>query len=509
MPYCVVYNFRRLYYIPVSPLPPEYRKAKYQKFKTAEDFQLSPVQTHMSILSNATTEGVDSIIEQESDIFFTNSLTGFQQNDVPKNTNKDNEIIFSEYLQGLLIPIEDEATAFLPDPSSDSAKNNPLQQSTQEKSAEVLRDQALPTKHDIAPNSVFLHEASAKKKELRLDFAVNESKPSIYVENPSTSREDSISSPQFLQDKAIDNSRPKPGTVANIARLWQANHSNCNKKTKTELCAESHNQSSPNNDLSKSTAQANDISRTTLSLNPVPKSSPETENSAASNIEEGDSLFINTPGSNPQESNSSRTNATPKHAISDEKYDQTMSRQLQSNASTESAFQNIMAVHVSATSLKKEQSLLLSMDKLSSPSIPSKTSPKNLDKTSLNSTNEENSLFSVNPSDVDISMSSQLPAKAFEVAVSRSIPPIVSSPDKGSAGKIFADGAATASVSATPFESILSSKDFVVSDSEANHFSPLTSKHTRIRDFPRFPTPFSALSAVMTERKRAQWNINN
>ena len=436
---------------------------------------------------------------------------GLQLSDLSKNETRAEELIFFEH-KGLLIPTLDEVPAFHPNPCSDSAtKNNSLQLSTQEKfgnEVEVLSNQVLPSKYDTTSNSLSLQEASVEKRGQKLGVAVNESKLSIYVENPSTSRENSISSPQFLQDKGIDNSRPKPGTVANITQIWHANNSNSNKMTKTELCAESQNQSSsPKNALSELTAQINDISRTTLSLNPVPKSSLETENSAASNLHEGDSLFINTPGRNPQESNSSRTNAKPNQTTSDEKLDQPNFHQLQGTTSTESAFQCNMAEHVSAKSLQKVESLLISMDKQSSPSIGNKTLPKNQTKILLNPMNEDNNLFS----DAGISMFSQPPAKEFEDAVSLSKPRVTSSTDNGGGVKIIANGATA------PFEAILPSNvdgDFVVTDSEASHFSPqtyLTSKLTRIRDFPRFTTPFSALqlSAAMAERKRAQWNISS
>ena len=107
-----------------------------------------------------------------------------------------------------------------------------------------MRNHALPTKHDTAQNSLSHQEANVESTGLILDIAVNESKPSSYMENPSISREDSISSPQFLQDKAIDNSRPKPGTVANIAQSWQASSGNRSKKPKTALRSDSQNQSS-------------------------------------------------------------------------------------------------------------------------------------------------------------------------------------------------------------------------------------------------------------------------
>ena len=107
-----------------------------------------------------------------------------------------------------------------------------------------------------------------------------------------------------------------------------------------------------------------------------------------------------------------------------------------------------------------------------------------------------------------------LHAKVFEGAISSSKLSAVSSPDNQGALKIVAHGASP-SAATSPIEAILSSssidRDFVVSDSEACHFSQtyLTSKFTRIRDFPRFTTPFSALSADMTDKKRTQWNINN
>ena len=101
-----------------------------------EDFQLSPIQTQVSILSNATIKGNDGVDNErrESDISFTNVPIGLQQNYLTKNVAKDEELILSEYHKGLLIPTEDEAAT---NPSSDSPmqKNNSLQQSTQEKFA--------------------------------------------------------------------------------------------------------------------------------------------------------------------------------------------------------------------------------------------------------------------------------------------------------------------------------------------------------------------------------------